>query len=633
MLRNLTRWYTSLQSRTPFRTIVRSADELLEAALRFDADVVSVDLFDTLVYRRVFEPNDALYLQHDRVESIPGVSSPQHWVRLRKRAEEELAAAAGPAEIQLAAIYNHLEMQLNLDEALTRRLLEAELAVEAELIRPYDDLIAVLKSLHDGGMVIAVVTDTYLPGDFVHSLLGRFLSCDFVLLCSSVTGKTKRSGSAFRNLQSTFPGRRVLHFGDNAHSDVSNARRNGVAALQVCWMRQHRLSATEIRRYVGAVSATRLITPWDGITTPGVNVSLVDELAWRWSWVLADFVLSLRHYARSIAATDIWFTSRATETLFASIGDVPNLFADFRCQYVVASRACIYPLIAESAPVLFEKWLGRKPSEQDVRDGKLARAYYGALVGPEATRIVMVDSGWKGRLQLLLDKAMPSGVEFSGYYFGLEPEAERATVVNSETFVEWRESVLNEALVEALFGFEGPCALGFEKTELGIEPAFQDSLGDRSPAQYCARLRVYLTELLSGHVASGKGGPSPDSQTRVLAVQRMSLYPDLDQMAAFKTWSIATAVDGSDATNIASGGRASAIDKLVGRGVCGNVWPAAAIWTLTKRPRVGRLIQHAIRWRLVAKRLISDASKWCARRYGQAASGMTWTGSRIGKLL
>ncbi len=71
MLRNLARLRTSLQSRDPFRTIVRSADELLEAARRFNADVVSVDLFDTLVYRRVFEPNDAFYLQYDRVAPIP----------------------------------------------------------------------------------------------------------------------------------------------------------------------------------------------------------------------------------------------------------------------------------------------------------------------------------------------------------------------------------------------------------------------------------------------------------------------------------------------------------------------------------------------------------------------------------
>ncbi len=375
---------------------MRSADELLEAARRFNADVVSVDLFDTLVYRRVFEPNDAFYLQYDRVAPIPGISSAKEWVCLRKQAEEELAAAAWPAEIQLAAIYNHLKMHLNLDGALAGSLLEAELAVEAELIRPYDDLVAALKSLHDAGMAIAVVTDTYLPGDFVRSLLDRFLSCDFVLLCSSVTGKTKRSGSAFWNLQSTFQGRRILHFGDNARADVANARRNGVAALQVCWTRQHRLSAAEIRRYVGSISATRLITPWDGITAPGVKVSLIDEVAWRWSFVLADFVLSLRRYARTIAATDIWFMSRATETLFASIGDAPNLFADFRCQYVVASRACIYPQIAESDPILFEKWMGRKPSEQDVRDGELARIYYRGLVGALHSRKVRNVRGMAG---------------------------------------------------------------------------------------------------------------------------------------------------------------------------------------------------------------------------------------------
>jgi hypothetical protein len=59
------------------------------------------------------------------------------------------------------------------------------------------------------------MTDTYLPEVFIHSVLKRFLDFDYTLLCSSATGKTKRSGSAFVHLHSEFRYKRIVHFGVN----------------------------------------------------------------------------------------------------------------------------------------------------------------------------------------------------------------------------------------------------------------------------------------------------------------------------------------------------------------------------------------------------------------------------------
>jgi hypothetical protein len=88
----------------------------------------------------------------------------------------------------------------------------------------------------------------------------------------------------------------------------------------------------------------------------------------------------------------------------------------------------------------------------------------------------------------------------------------------------------------------------------------------------------------------------------------MSLYPDLATVSGFAEWSIGTLIDGSDTLNIAAGGKATWWQKIAGRGDGGNVWPSAAIWTLTKNPLVGRLLQHVIRTLFAMKYLIEGRS-------------------------
>ena len=593
--------------RNPFRSRIRSASEVRDAALKAGAEVVSVDLFDTLVFRRVIEPNSVFSLQYLACSAILGEVSAADWMRIRKKAEEGLAKAAWPGEVQLSAIYDQVAQELKLSPEARGRLLDAELAIEADVIRPYQDLVDVLRELHAADIAIVVTTDTYLPADFIQKLLGGFLDFEHTLLCSSQTGKTKRSGTAFPYLAAEFPGRKILHFGDNPHSDVLMAGKNQVDAREITWRRQASLERGELGSYTRALGVTGLGTPWDGQTDAPALVSPLDQIAWRWSFVLADFLASLRDYADRIEATDIWFLSRDSETMFKSLEDVPAFFAPRNCRYVYGSRACIYPVIARSDPALYQKWRGTAPTERVEQDGDIARAYYSSLITPRTSRILIVDIGWKGRLQILLERIMPPNVDVFGYYFSLEPAAVPAIQAKSATFINWDPSVFNQAMVEALSGYTQASAIGFEAADDGFRPVFREGPGDRSPVEYCDKLRSFLTALLQGKMAVSTGSASLLEARRSM-VRQISLYPDQTTVTGFAQWTIGTLIDGSDTGNIASGGGATWWQKIAGRSSSGNVWPSAAIWTLTDNVVLGRLLQHAIRMQFAAKYMIESRS-------------------------
>ena len=594
------------RARNRSRKSIRSASGLESAAKRLRAEVISVDLFDTLVFREVLEPNSVFRLQYLACAGLLDGMEPADWLRCRKKAEEMLAGGSWPAEIQLAAIYDWIASELDLCPDTRQGLMDAELAAEADTVRPYRDLVDVLRRLHAEGCTVAVTTDTYLPATFITGLLDRFIDFEYTLLCSSEIGKTKRSGTAFADLRSVFANRRIVHFGDNPHSDVTMARRSGVKAFQIKWSRQEALEERELGRYARDRHVSTLRTPWDGMTD--AIASPVDQIAWRWSFVLADFLSSVREYADLIDATDIWFLSRDSETMFKSLGDVPAFFSGRRCSYVYGSRACVYPVIARSDPDLYEKWRGRPPTEQVQREGDVARQYYRSLICSDTERLLIVDIGWKGRLQILFKRIMPENVDVFGYYFSLEPAAVPAIQTISGTFLDWNPSVFNQAMVEALSGYIEASATSVRVNQGRFEPVFREGPGDRSPVAYCENLRVFLAELLRGDIRSTAVADRQSPKSRKSIVRMMSLFPDRTMVSGFAEWSIGTLIDGSDTLNIANGGRATWWQKLAGRGDGGNVWPSAAIWTLTKNELVGRTLQHVIRTLFAMKYLIEGRS-------------------------
>ncbi len=157
--------------------------------------MVSVDLFDTLVFRRVVEPNSVFSLQYLANTEILGRISSADWMQVRKKAEEALAKAAVAGRGSAVSIFAIRWRRSSSSRRRRGRLLDAELAIEADVIRPYQDLVDVLRELRAAGIAIVVSTDTYLPADFIQKLLSGFgLRAPAVVLVADRNDEAVRNG-------------------------------------------------------------------------------------------------------------------------------------------------------------------------------------------------------------------------------------------------------------------------------------------------------------------------------------------------------------------------------------------------------------------------------------------------------
>ncbi|MBF5091554.1 HAD family hydrolase [Novosphingobium sp. NBM11] len=467
----------------------------------------------------------------------------------------------------------------------------AEIAIERSVIRPYPDVAQALQACQGSGKTIVVTTDTYLPRTFIQEILDGILPCSFTLYCSSERGNTKRHGTAFKDLVTMFPGQRIVHFGDNARSDVTMARGHGITPCLVRWQRPDFLARNaRYLRYGASQGALTLDTPYDRPSPDTPSERAQREIAWRWAIVLADFVKQAHRYAQDVGAQEIWLLSRDCESIHDVLASGTAPAGAIPTRYVHTSRAATYPILAHSDETVFARWRNRPATDDDRRAGKDLIAAYQAMVEPAVERILIVDIGWKGRVQIAIQTALPD-VEVFGFYMSLSDEAEPATRARSRVFCGWDRTILNQAGAEALSGYRQGSCTGYRATQNGWAPVFKDAEGDVAPAAYCESLRQHLGDFLA------QSAGSDDEALRRDALADILTRPDAITARAFETWGIGAEISSDPTGSLVAGGKTDLVSRALGREIRDNVWPELAMWSLSRHPLAVTLLQKQMRAR------------------------------------
>jgi FMN phosphatase YigB (HAD superfamily) len=173
--------------------------------------------------------------------------SPEVFARARANAEQAVWRREGGLDSNagLPDFYIEVVRRLHLDEALVPALVNAELSLETEILRPVPSAQRLLECCTDLGLPVTFLSDTYLSADFVESRLNEMglLPPKTCCLVSSTEAQSKASGRLFATLISS--GRcpdDILHVGDHPHSDVAAPRQIGVHTR---WCIQARLNKYE----------------------------------------------------------------------------------------------------------------------------------------------------------------------------------------------------------------------------------------------------------------------------------------------------------------------------------------------------------------------------------------------------
>ncbi|WP_321884428.1 HAD-IA family hydrolase [Paraburkholderia bannensis] len=224
---------SSLGKKYSWRTPAETARIAFLKAI-VDVDAVSFDIFDTLIERRSGKPDTvfALLVPHAKKSGFVG----DDFVAVRKGAELEARKIAGKREVTIREIYDQLARTTRMPLDVCLSLAEIECALEVECCDSKAIGLLLLNSALSEGLKVYLVSDIYLPRSTIESILQKAGIEGFSdLLVSSELGATKHYGDLFDLLirRTGHAANRIVHVGDNPHSDVAMPRSKGMGALHL----------------------------------------------------------------------------------------------------------------------------------------------------------------------------------------------------------------------------------------------------------------------------------------------------------------------------------------------------------------------------------------------------------------
>lgn len=187
-------------------------------------DVISFDIFDTLILRPFANPSDLFYL----LEAELGQRE-FHKIRMEceKKAREKALLNRGNREVTIWDIYSEIEeiTGISKEEGVRK---EFELEKRLCFANPY--MKRVIDILHSYGKPIYAVSDMYLPKDMMTELLeacGFSGFCDVIVSCDYNCNKHE-NGTLYKILLRMIGGKSVIHVGDNWNADIIRAQEQGL---------------------------------------------------------------------------------------------------------------------------------------------------------------------------------------------------------------------------------------------------------------------------------------------------------------------------------------------------------------------------------------------------------------------
>jgi len=202
---------------------------------------LSLDIFDTLLWRVVPEPAQAFVLLGRRLADrgllAPGVT-PTAFARLRRQAEvrarERAHETRGGWECRLPEIWEELRPVVTADVSAG---VGEEVALEYDVCRPDLAVVELAERAHKLGRSVLLVSDTYFSSDQLRRLLDRpelegVLAGPLEVAASCEYGVGKAAGlfEAVCLARGLRP-EQVVHVGDSSVADVEGAEAAGITAV------------------------------------------------------------------------------------------------------------------------------------------------------------------------------------------------------------------------------------------------------------------------------------------------------------------------------------------------------------------------------------------------------------------
>ena len=186
-------------------------------------DVISFDIFDTLIFRPFVHPTDLFSLIENN-EQI------DNFAQLRIKAEQEARKKTTKKnyEINIFDIYNILKTynNINVEDAI-----KIEWNYEKNLCYANEFMLKVIEKLKLKNKIVVLTSDMYWPKTYLESLIKNkgfngidniYVSCEYEL--------NKGNGNLQKEIIKNYRNKSIIHVGDNYQSDVLGSKKANIDA-------------------------------------------------------------------------------------------------------------------------------------------------------------------------------------------------------------------------------------------------------------------------------------------------------------------------------------------------------------------------------------------------------------------
>lgn len=210
-------------------------------------DMITFDIFDTLLMRHVLEPTDVFELVERKLHQS-GMNIP--FKRLRLHAEKSLDAQGKYPGI--GEIYDELERLLGAGQytltaaAKPEEIKRMEIEIDRHLLLPRKKTVDIFKYALQAGKKIYLLSDMYYSTEYLKQLLESFGICGYEEIWVSCDRKcSKADGNMYHAFtqyltsihvledSSSDSTHRILHIGDNRYADYEKATGAGYDAFLI----------------------------------------------------------------------------------------------------------------------------------------------------------------------------------------------------------------------------------------------------------------------------------------------------------------------------------------------------------------------------------------------------------------
>ena len=205
--------------------------------------MVSFDVFDTIITRNVYHPQDIFLKIQGKLSNIYPNELPEELIHnyrnIRLNAESTARTElAGKEEVTLSEILSVIARRFQLDNTSVDKLKELEIEEELASVVLVDSVANLLWRARDNGYGIIFISDMYLPDNVIRDMLikVRVFSPGDHLYVSGSIGSKKTSGRLFQHVLNDLKvcTDQIVHIGDYLISDyIAPKFKLGIRSLPV----------------------------------------------------------------------------------------------------------------------------------------------------------------------------------------------------------------------------------------------------------------------------------------------------------------------------------------------------------------------------------------------------------------